>query len=71
MVEAVPVRAHWAPPGSPQAKQECHLHSTLTGAELPQAKNVLHLCMQGRFGLATLYTVACQASLSGRGMGVS
>ena len=27
--------------------------------------------MQGRFGLATLYTMACQASLSGRGMGVS
>ena len=33
-------------------------------------KNVLHLCAQGCFGhvqlFATLYTVACQASLSGR-----
>ena len=48
-------------------------HSTLTGAELPQAKKkVLHLCAQGRYGhvwlLATLWTVACQGSLSGRGV---
>ena len=45
--------------------------STLTGAELPQAKKVLHLCIQGRFGhvwlFATLWTVSCQASLSERG----
>ena len=44
-------------------------HSTLTGAELPQAKEVWRLCMQGHFGhvqlLATLWTVACQASVSG------
>ena len=34
-------------------------------------KKVLHLCIQGRFScvqlFATLWTVACQASLSGRG----
>ena len=44
--------------------------STLTGAELPQAKKkILRLCTQGRFGhvqlFVTLWTVACQASLSG------
>ena len=43
--------------------------STLTGAELPQTKKVLHLCAQGCFGpvqlFAPLWTVACQASLSG------
>ena len=43
--------------------------STLTGAELPQAKKkVLGLCRQGHFGrvqlFATLWTVACQASVS-------
>ena len=41
--------------------------SPLTG-ELPQAKKVLHLCAQGHFShVWTLYTVACQASLSGSG----
>ena len=44
--------------------------STLTGADLPQAKNVLHLCVQGLFSrvqhFVTLWTVACQASLSGK-----
>ena len=48
------------------------LRSTLTGAELPQAKNALHLCIQGRFSpvqlFAALQTVACQASLSGKGV---
>ena len=46
-------------------------HSTVRGAELPQAKKVLHLCVQGRFGcvrlFATLWMVAYQASLSGMG----
>jgi len=45
--------------------------STLTGAELPQAKKVLHLCTPRHFGsvwlFVTLWTVACQASLSGMG----
>ena len=44
-------------------------HSTLTGAELLQAKKVWRLCMPGCFSrvqfFATLCTVACQASLSG------
>ena len=43
--------------------------STLTRAELPQAKKVLCLNMWGRFGsvllFPTLETVACQAFLSG------
>ena len=67
--EAVHVPAHSALPGSLQAKQLGHLHTQLTGAELPQAKKVLRLCSQGRFGrvrlFAALYTMACQASLSG------
>ena len=45
--------------------------STLTGAELPQAKKVLRLCVQGHFSSVQLcdpvWPVACQASLSGRG----
>ena len=48
-----------------------HSRSTLTGVELPEAKTVLRLCMQGLFGhvqlFATLWTVACQASLSEKG----
>ena len=43
-----------------------------TGAELPQAKKFLHLYMLGCFGsvllFTTLWTVACQASLSGSGV---
>ena len=46
--------------------------ATSTGAGLPQAKNVLRLCLQGRFRRvqlsATLWTVACQPSLSERGV---
>ena len=46
--------------------------STLTGAELPQAKKVLRLCVQGHFSSVQLcdpvWPVACQASLSGRGL---
>ena len=72
MAEAVHVPVHLEPLGSPKAKQLSHLQlsepcSTLTGEELPQAKKVLHLCMQGHFGcvqqFATLWTMACQASL--------
>ena len=57
MAEAVHVPAHLVPPGSPQAKQLRHLHvsSTLTGAELLQAKKVLHLSMQGCFGSVPLF----------------
>lgn len=37
--------------------------STLTGAELSQAKNILHLCLQGPLSCLTLYSpgLACQA----------
>ena len=73
-VEAFCVPEHLAPPGSPQAKQLHHLHAQLSlGEELPQAnkKRVLCFCVQDRFGpvwlFATLYAVACQASLSERG----
>ena len=55
-VEAVHVPAHLAPPGSLQAKQLCHIHTQLSlGAELPQAKKVLCLCAQGRFGHVRLF----------------
>ena len=72
MAEAVHVPIHLVLLGSPQAKQLSHLQlseprSTLTGEELPQAKKVLHLCMQGHFGcvqqFATLWTMACQSFL--------
>ena len=45
-VEAVCVPAHLAPPGSPQAKQLCHLHAQLPlGQSFPrQKKKLLHLC---------------------------
>ena len=73
VVKTVCVPAHLVPPGSPQAKQLHHLHAQLSlGEELPQAnkKRVLCFCVQDRFGpvwlFATLYAVACQASLSGR-----
>ena len=73
-MEAVCVPEHLVPPGSPQAKQLHHLHAQLSlGEELPQAnkKRVLCFCVQDRFGpvwlFATLYAVACQASLSERG----
>ena len=36
----------WVPASQAAAPPSC---STLIGAELPQAKNVLHLCVQGRF----------------------
>ena len=70
--KAVRVPAHLAPPGSPQAKQLRHLHTQLSLGTTAQAKKVLHLCAQGHFGcvrlLATLKTVARQASLSGSGV---
>ena len=69
-MEAVHVPEHLVPPGSPQAKQLCHLHAKLSlRHSCHRQKKVLHLCVQGCFGhvqlFATLYTVACQASLSG------
>ena len=68
-VEAVHVPAHLVLPGSPQAKQLCHLHAQCSlGQSCHRQKNVFHLCMQGCFSrvwlFVTLWTVACQASLS-------
>ena len=48
--EAVQDTAHGAarvPASQAAAPPSC---STLTGAELPQAKKILHLCMQDHFG---------------------
>ena len=47
---AVHVAAHLVPPGSPQAKQLCHLHAQLSlGQSCHRQKSVLHLCAQGHF----------------------
>ena len=71
-MESVHVPEHLVPPGSPQAKQLCHLHAKLSlRHSCHRQKKVLHLCTQGHFSsvrlLVTLQTVACQAFLSGRG----
>ena len=71
VVEAVHALAHLAPPGSLQAKQLCHLHTQLSlGQSCRSQKKAFRLCVQGLFGsvqfFATLWTMACQASLSGR-----
>ena len=71
VMEAVPAPAHLALPGSLKAKQVCHLYAQLSlGQSCHRQKKVLHLCTQGHFGsvrlFATLQTVACQASQSGR-----
>ena len=71
-MEAVCVPAHLALPGSPQAKQLHHLHSQPSLGQSATGKKVLRLCAQGHFGhvalFATLWTVACQVSLSGMGV---
>ena len=46
-VEAVPVTAHLALPGSPQAKKLRNLHAQLTVAELTQAKKSLAFMRAG------------------------
>ena len=72
MVEAVHVPTHLVLPGSPQAKQLHHLHSQPSLGQSATGKKVLRLCAQGHFGhvalFATLWTVACQVSLSGMGV---
>ena len=52
MVEAVYVPAHLVPPGSPPAKQLCHLHAQLSSGQSCHRpkKNILCLCTQGLFG---------------------
>ena len=68
VAEAVHVSEHLAPPESPQPKQLHHLH---TQPSLGQSYHwqILCLCIQDHSGhvqpFATLWTVACQASLPG------
>ena len=53
--ETVCVPAHLALPGSPQAKQLCHLHTQLSlGQSCHRQKKVLLLCVQGHFSSVTL-----------------
>ena len=74
VVETVRVPAHLVPPGFPQAKQLPHLHAQLSlGQSCHRQKSLVSIGEQHHFGsvqlFATLYTVACQASLSGGGGG--
>ena len=68
-MEAVCVPAHLALPGSPQAKQLCHLHSqpSLEQSCHRQKKSFVSMhagLLQYIQLFVTLWTVACQASLS-------
>ena len=68
--EAVCVPAHLVPPGPLQAKQLCHLHTQLSlGQSCHRQKK--SCAYAGRVNpvvshFATLWTVACQAALTGR-----
>ena len=67
--EEVSVPGQLAPRGSLQAKQLHYLHTQLSlGQSCHREKNILHLCVKGRFGrfwlFVTLWTVSCQASRS-------
>ena len=66
--EAVSVPAHLVPPGSPQPKQLCHFHAQSSMGQSCHRQKVFCLCTWGHFGhvqlFETLWTVACQASLS-------
>ena len=68
-VEAVGVPDHVAPPGSPQAKQLQPLHTQPSVGQSRHRQEVLHLRAQDHFGcvqlIATIWTMACWASLSG------
>ena len=69
VTEAVRVPAHLAPPGSPQAKELCHLHAqpSLEQSCHRQKKSFvsMHAGLLRYIQLfATPWTVACQASLS-------
>ena len=76
MMQAVRVPAHLVPPGSPQAKQLCHLHTQPPlgqSCHRPKKKKILCLCAQGGLRLWWSLTlcnpvdVACQASVPERG----
>ena len=66
--EAVHVPSHLAPPGSLQAKQLCHLHTQLSLGQSchRQKKSCIyaHRVNLVVSNSVTLWTVACQASLS-------
>ena len=70
--EAVRVPAHLASPRSPQAKQLRHIHPQLSlGQSCHRQKKScisVHRVTLGVSDFVTLQTVACQASLSGRGV---
>ena len=73
VAEAVRVPAHLAPPGYLKVMKLHHLHAQLSlGQSCHRPKQVLCLCAHGYFGsfrfFVTLWTVACQASLSRRGL---
>ena len=69
--EAVCVPAHLVLPGSSQAKQLCQLHAQLSQGQNCHRQKQSCVYAQGHFGpvrpFATLWTVACQAAVSGRG----
>ena len=69
--EAVRVPAHLAPPGSPQSSGCATFTLSSPWGSAATGRKVMPLCKQGLFGhvqfFVTLLTVACQASLSGRG----
>ena len=66
--EAIHVPAHLVPPGSPQPKQLCHFHAQSSMGQSCHRQKVFCLCTWGHFGhvqlFETLWTVACQVSLS-------
>ena len=70
--EAVRVPAHLASPRSPQAKQLRHIHPQLSLGQSSQRQKEscisVHRVTLGVSDFVTLQIVACQASLSGRGV---
>ena len=53
-VEAVCVPAHLALPGSPQAKQLCHLHTQLSMGQSCHRENILSMCTGSLWSCPTL-----------------
>ena len=72
-VEAVHVLAHLALPGSPQAKQLCHLHTQPSLGQSCHRQRMscvyMHRDASGVSDSATLWTVACQAGSPGKNTG--
>ena len=53
--EAVHVPGHLAPPGSPQAKQLCHLHAQLSLGQSCHRERILCLGAHGHFSSVQLF----------------